>query len=69
MANLLLPYGAKKYAALTAKEGVVKSARAAASRLAPYGTRDNAYLAAKVGLEKRDRSGLGARRVIRLARG
>lgn len=68
MTRMLLPYGAKKYGALTAKGGVVKSARASAAPFAPYGSAANADLAAKVGQgTKRDAAG-EHRRVIRLNR-
>lgn len=68
MTRTLLPYGAKKYVALSAKGGVVKSARAAAATFAPYGSAANADLVAKAGLEKLDHCAGEPRRVIRLKR-
>jgi len=69
MNRLLLPYGAKKFVALLAKEGQVKSARDAAAAFAPYGSTHYATLAAKVGEGQTKQRGAGdRRRVVRLRR-
>jgi len=65
MTKLLMPYGAKKNAALATKPGAVKSARNAGPNFMPYGASDNGDIVAKVGAQETKLLPVAPRRVVR----